>query len=141
MTCERCREDVTSGRLVVRRIFAGFACHHCADEVKRLEWEERTMSKKNGKAGKASAAASANKATKSQGAGREGSLAAIIDPFLLAGGNTVKEIAAELAKEAGDAAKGKDLQANVRARLISYKRKGWQVEKDDEKRVKIVQRV
>ncbi|MBI4248561.1 MAG: hypothetical protein HY611_03575 [Elusimicrobia bacterium] len=97
------------------------------------------MSKKNGKAGKVSAAASAKKATKAESAGREGSLAAIIDP-LLNGQHTVKEIAAELAKKAGEAAKGKDLQANVRARLISYKRKGWQVEKDDEKRVKIIQR-
>ncbi|MBI4376701.1 MAG: hypothetical protein HY549_09660, partial [Elusimicrobia bacterium] len=58
---------------------------------------------------------------------------------LLVGGKTVKEIAAELAKKAGEAAKGKDLAANVRARLVSYKRKGWQVVKDDAKRMKVLQ--
>lgn len=49
------------------------------------------------------------------------SLAALIDPLLLAGGMTVKEIAAELASKAAEAAKGKDLAANVRVRrpLIS----------------------
>ena len=53
-----------------------------------------------------------------------GSLASMIDPFLLAGGMTVKEIAGELAKKAVEAAKGKDLAANVRARMVSYTRKG-----------------
>ena len=67
------------------------------------------------------------------------SLAAIIDPMLLAGGHTVNEIAAELAKKASDAGKGKDLNANVRARMVTYTRKGWKVVKDDKKRVKVVQ--
>lgn len=75
-----------------------------------------------------------------KGSLRPGSLAALIDPLLLAGGMTVKEIAAELASKAADAAKGKDLAANVRARMVSYTRKGWQVVKDDEKRVKLVQK-
>lgn len=70
---------------------------------------------------------------------KESSLAAFIDPLLLAGGHTVKEIAAEIALKAGDAAKGKDLEANVRARLVTYTRKDWQVIKDDKKRVKTVQ--
>ena len=35
---------------------------------------------------------------------------------------------------------GKDLAANVRARMHTYRRKGWQVEKDDKKRVKVVQK-
>ncbi len=73
-------------------------------------------------------------------AARNGSLAALIDPLLLAGGMTVKEIAGELAGKAAEAAKGKDLAANVRARMVSYTRKGWQVVKDDEKRVKLVQK-
>ena len=64
------------------------------------------------------------------GAQKPTSLAAIIDPMVLAGGYTVKEIAAELGKQAGEDAKGKDLEANVRARLVSYKRKGWQVLKN-----------
>lgn len=71
---------------------------------------------------------------------KENSMAAIIDPMLLAGGKTVKEIAAELAKKAPEAAKGKDLEANVRARMVTYTRKGWQVIKDDKKRVKVIQK-
>jgi len=75
------------------------------------------------------------KATKGSG----GTLAAIIDPLLMDGKMTVAEIAAELAKKAGDAAKNRDLAANVRARLVSYTRKGWRVEKDEQKRVKVLQ--
>jgi hypothetical protein len=71
------------------------------------------------------------------GAQKPTSLAAIIDPLLLAGGHTAKEIAAELGKRAGEDAKGKDLEANVRARLVSYKRKGWQVLKNG-KKVRVV---
>lgn len=78
-------------------------------------------------------------AAKPKGTNKDGSLAAIIDPMLTTGGHTVAEIVAELAKKAGDAAKGKDLAANVRARMVGYTRKGWKVEKDDQKRVKVVQ--
>lgn len=97
------------------------------------------MAKKNGKVKKGSSASTEGKAVRGAGSNGGGSLAAIIDPMLLAGGKTVKEIAAELAKKAAEAAKGKDLAANVRARMVSYTRKGWQVEKDDQKRVKVVQ--
>jgi hypothetical protein len=69
-----------------------------------------------------------------------GALSVIIDPMLLAGGMTTKEIAAELAKKVGDAGKGKDLEANVRARMVSYTRKGWKVVKDDKKRVRVTQK-
>ena len=123
MICERCGTNVTAGRLVVRRTFAGFACYGCAEEVRRIEWEERQMAKKNGTekgrkvAGRATAGAS--KAQEATENGRKGgSLASIIDPMLLAGGHTTQEIAAELAKKAGEAAKGKDLAANVRARML-----------------------
>jgi len=70
---------------------------------------------------------------------RPASLAALIDPLLLAGGHSVKEIAAEISRQAGDAAKDKDLEANVRARMVIYTRKGWTVAKDDKKRVKVIQ--
>lgn len=73
------------------------------------------------------------------GVQKPASLAAIIDPMLLAGGHTVKKIAVELAKQAGEAAKGKDLEANVRARMVSYKRKGWQITRDHLKRITLVQ--
>ena len=76
---------------------------------------------------------------KKSGEQREGSLAAIIDPMLLAGGKTIQEIADIVAKKAGQAAKGKDLQANVRARMVTYTRKCWRVEKDEKKHVKVVQ--
>lgn len=97
------------------------------------------MAKKNGKTRKAGVAAGAKTAAKGKAAGREGSLSAIIDPMLAAGKHTVKEIAAELAKKGGEAAKGRDLEANVRARMVAYKRRGWQVEKDEQKRVKVLQ--
>lgn len=138
MECERCGTDVDRGRLVVRRSFAGLACHPCADEVKRIEWEERSMAKKNGKTRKAGKA-TGTKTTKAKAAGKEGSLAAIIDPMLAAGQHTVKEIAAELAKKGGEVAKGRDLEANVRARMVAYKRRGWQVERDEQKRVRVLQ--
>lgn len=67
-------------------------------------------------------------------------LAGLIDPCLLGGGYTVKEIAAILTKKGGETAKGRDLAANVRARMVAYTRKGYRVEKDDQKRVKIVQK-
>ena len=97
------------------------------------------MAKKNGKAGKGGVVAGAKKVAGKDGGGREGSLSILIDPLLLAGGHTIKEIAAELAKTAGEAAKGKDLAANCRARMVSFRRKGWQVIKDDQKRVMVVQ--
>ena len=110
------------------------------------------MAKKNGEKQAANKPAAAKKkvakpqggkkaATKPQVTKKEGSLAAIIDPMLTIGGHTVAEIAAELAKKVGDAAKGRDLAANVRARMVGYTRKGWRVEKDDKKRVKVVQGV
>ena len=139
MICERCGDNAMAGRLVVRRTFEGFACHPCADEVKRIEWEDRTMAKKNGKAGNGGVVAGTKKVAGKNGGGRDGSLAVLIDPLLLAGGHTIKEIAAVLAKKAGDAAKDRDLAANVRARMVSYTRKGWRVEKDDQKRVMVVQ--
>lgn len=66
------------------------------------------------------------------------SLAEIIDPFLLKGGHTVKDIAEVLAKKGGEAAKGRDLAANVRARMVAYTRKGYRVEKDEQKHIKVV---
>jgi hypothetical protein len=69
---------------------------------------------------------------------REGSLAAIIDPMLFAGEHSIKEIAAELMKKAGAAAKGKDLEANVRARLFSHRKKGASIQRDAQKRLRVV---
>jgi hypothetical protein len=66
------------------------------------------------------------------------SLSATIDPMLFAGGKTVKEIAELAIKNAPDLAKGKDVEANVRARMVSFSRKGWKIEKNDKKHVRVI---
>ncbi len=66
------------------------------------------------------------------------SLSAVIDPMLFAGGKTAKEIAALAIKQAPDLAKGKDVEANVRARMVSFSRKGWKIEKNDKKHVRVI---
>ena len=71
---------------------------------------------------------------------REGSFAALIDPMLLSGKFTIKQMDGELQRAAGSLCKGKNVQANIRARLFSYRRKGWTVEKDAGKRIRIVQK-
>ena len=69
----------------------------------------------------------------------EGSLAEIIDLMLFAGGKTIQEMADIVAKKAAQTAKGKDLEANVRARMVTFRRKGWRVEKDEKKHIKVIQ--
>ncbi len=98
-------------------------------DEKGVDKESRILLKLNGKGNGGKAKAK-----------RAGALSAIIDPYLLAGNKTTQEIAAEVSKKAGDAVKGRDVNANVRARLVSYTRKGWQVIKDDKKHVKVVQK-
>ena len=57
-------------------------------------------------------------------------LAPIIDAMLLAGGHSMRGIVRELSRKASAACRGKDLKANVRARLYWLKRKGYHVERD-----------
>jgi hypothetical protein len=66
------------------------------------------------------------------------SLSSTIDPMLFVGGKTVKEIAELAIKNAPALAKGKDVEANVRARMVSFSRKGWKVEKSDKKQVRVI---
>ena len=66
------------------------------------------------------------------------SLSATIDPMLFSGGKTVKEIAELAIKQAAELTKGKDVEANVRARMVSFSRKGWKIEKDDKKHVRVI---
>ena len=80
-------------------------------DEKQISKDARLIMKANGK-GKKGGKAKAKK---------EGSLASIIDPLLFEGKHTVKEIAAELAKKAGEAAKNKYLEANCRARLLMWR--------------------
>jgi hypothetical protein len=58
--------------------------------------------------------------------------------MLFVGGKTVKEIAELAIKNAPALAKGKDVEATVRARMVSFSRKGWKVEKSDKKQVRVI---
>lgn len=94
--------------------------------------------KESGVSKEAKALAQANGDRKTGRGGRKNSIASLIDPRLFAGTNTVKEIAEVVTKQAGDLAKGRDMEANVRARMVSYSRKGWKIEKDEKKHVKVI---
>ena len=76
--------------------------------------------------------------TNGSGKPKRPSLSAVIDPMLFAGGKTAKEIAELAIKRAADLAKGKDVEANVRARMVSFSRKGWKIEKNDQKHVRVI---
>ena len=66
------------------------------------------------------------------------SLAPIIDAMLLAGGHTMRGIVRELRRKASAACRGKDLKANVRARLYWFRRKGRAVRWDAQGHVQIL---
>ena len=51
-------------------------------------------------------------------------IAPLIDAMLLAGGHTMRGIVRELRRKASAACRGKDLKANIRARLYWLRRKG-----------------
>ena len=62
---------------------------------------------------------------------RVGTLGALADVLLLEGGHTIKEIALDLFRKAPTALiKGRDLEANVRARMAHYRRRGDRVVRD-----------
>lgn len=70
---------------------------------------------------------------------RQGTLSAAIDP-LLNGKHTVKEIVQALKKNVPELVKrATDIAACVRARLWSFKRKGYSVERDAQKRIRVVE--
>jgi len=56
-------------------------------------------------------------------------LAPIIDALLLKGGLTMQGLAREAKRRASAACRGKDVQANIRARMYWLKRKGQQIKK------------
>ena len=58
-------------------------------------------------------------------------LAPIIDVLLMTGGMTMLGVVRELRRKASASCRGKDLQANVRARLYWFKRKGCTVDTDE----------
>ena len=67
-----------------------------------------------------------------------GTIASLIDPYLFAGGKTVDEIVTEIEKKKLVIARDKDLNANVRARMVCYSRKGWKIEKTEDKKIKVI---
>ena len=56
-------------------------------------------------------------------------LAPIIDAMLLAGGKTMRGILRELRRKASSACHGRDLEANVRARLHWLQKRGYRIER------------
>ena len=121
----------TNGDKVVLRVEVSGNKVEVAKNYELLSYKESKVSKES--------KLLVNSNGKKSGERREGSLAAIIDPMLLAGGKTIQEIADVVAKKAGQAAKGKNLQANVRARMVTFRRKGWRVDKDEKKHIRIIQ--
>lgn len=82
------------------------------------------------------------KTSKSRGksrAPRPGTLAAIIDIHLMKGENTIADIALAAWREGHSKIplEGKDIKANVRARMVHYRRKGWKVILSKEKIVQM----
>lgn len=65
------------------------------------------------------------------------SLAPIIDAMLLAGWYSMRGIVRELRRRASTACRGKDLQANVRARLYWFRRKGRSADRDAQGRIHV----
>ena len=57
-------------------------------------------------------------------------LAPIIDAMLLAGGKTMRGILRELWRKASASCRGKDLKANVRARMYWFRRRGYTIDTD-----------
>lgn len=66
-------------------------------------------------------------------------IAPIIDAMLLAGRHTMRGIVRELRRKASTSCRGKDLRANVRARLYWFRRKGQKVYEDAEGHIHVRQ--
>ena len=64
-------------------------------------------------------------------------LAPIIDALLLKGGMTMQGLAREVKRQASAACKGKDVKANIRARIYWFKRKGCRVKKNEYSQLKV----
>jgi len=66
-------------------------------------------------------------------------LSAIIDALLMHGGMTITGIAREVQRRASSACAGKDVRANIRARIHWLQRRGLKLYRDDAGRVQIRQ--
>jgi hypothetical protein len=65
-------------------------------------------------------------------------LAPLIDAMLLAGDKTMRGILRELRRKASAACRGRDLKANVRARLYWFRKKRGRIERDKQGHLKVV---
>lgn len=65
-------------------------------------------------------------------------LAPIIDALLLEGGRTMRGIVREVQRRASSACKGKDVRANIRARIYWFKRKGYLSKKNNSSHIKVI---
>ncbi|MBN1687979.1 MAG: hypothetical protein JW893_02670 [Candidatus Omnitrophica bacterium] len=97
-------------------------------EASKVSNDDKALAKANGHA----------KEKSGNGKGNVKTLAGLIDPLLFAGGKTVREIAGLIIKEAGELAKDKDMEANVRARMVTYRRKNYTIQKDEAKHIRIL---
>lgn len=66
------------------------------------------------------------------------SLAPLIDAMLLAGNMTMRGILRELRRKASAACRGRDLEANIRARIFWFRRKGRSAHRDERGRLRVV---
>lgn len=97
------------------------------------EFEEQKVSSEARSLMKANGSDKSGKPGKPKGE----TLASVIDPYLFAGG-TVEDIVKDIEKKKLSIAKDRDLAANVRCRMVIYSRKGWKIEKTEDKKVKVI---
>jgi hypothetical protein len=67
-----------------------------------------------------------------------GGISAIIDPLLFEGGRTVAEIVEVVKTQNPELADGRNLTVNVRVRMSTLQKRGFRLEEDAQKRVKLV---
>lgn len=65
-------------------------------------------------------------------------LAPIIDSLLLEGTRTMRGLVREVKRRASSACKGKDVAANIRARIYWFKKKGYKQIKNPQGHIKVV---
>ena len=68
-------------------------------------------------------------------------LAPIIDALLLKGGLTMQGLVREIKRRASAACRGKDVRANIRARLYWFKRKGCRIKKNGQSQLKVIRQM
>lgn len=65
-------------------------------------------------------------------------ISSVIDPLLFEGGRTVEEIVNVIKEKQPEFADGRNLKVNVNVRIHTLKKRGFRLETDDNKRVRLV---